>query len=172
MGSLLPDGGIDRCRPAMRVPQCSWLGGVGSEGVGGVVGAGEQAPQAHGDSRERLSGVLRPASSERPVASRIDRWLSTLVVAGGLIQGWLHPARASAADSTYVAASIKAPMAFVRVQRHRNERDIGKAWPRLYEMSEARRLKPSRRRSIFDRHRPFSIERPFENLAGFGHNRK
>jgi hypothetical protein len=156
----------------MSVPQCSWLSGLGLERGGGAVGAGEQAPRAHGDSSERLPGVSRPELSERPVASRIDRWLSTLDAAGGLIQGWWHPARTSAADRTYVAASIRAPTAFVLVQRQRNERDIGKAWPRLYEMSGPGRLKPTRSRSIFDRHRPFSMRDPFENLAGFGHNRK
>jgi hypothetical protein len=162
MGSLLPDGGIDRSRPAIRLPQCSWLSGVGSAGVGGVAGAGEQAPRAHGDSPERLPGALRPASSERPVASRIDRWLSTLDAVDGLIQGWWHPARASAADRTYVAASIRAPTAFVYVQRQRIERDIGKVWPRLYEMSRPRRLEPTRRRSIVDRHRPFSQRDPLK----------
>jgi hypothetical protein len=162
MGSLVPDGGIDRSRPAIRLPQCSWPSGVRSEGAGGVAGAGEQAPRAHGDSPERLPGVLRPASSERPVASRIDRWLRTLDAADGLIQGWWHPARASAADRTHVAASIRAPTAFVFLQRQRNERDMGKVWPRLYEMSGPGRLKPTRRRSSFDRDRPSSMRDPLK----------
>jgi hypothetical protein len=145
MGSLQPDGGIDRSRPTIRVPQCSSLGGVGSEGGGGVAGAGEQAPRAHGDSPERLPGVLRPKGSERPGESRIDRWLSTLDEPDDLIQGWWHPARASAADRTYVVASSRAPTAFVLVQRQRNERDMGKVWPRLFEMIGPRQLKPTRR---------------------------
>jgi hypothetical protein len=157
MGSLLPDGGIDRSRPAIRVPHCSWLGGVGSEGVGGVAGAGEHAPRAHGDSPGRLPGVWRPELFDCPVASRIDRWLRTLDAPEGLTQGWWHPARASAADSTYVAPSSRAPTVFVQVQRHRNENDIGKVWPRLYEMIKPRLLKLTRWRSIFDRNRPFCV---------------
>ena len=103
-------------------PQSSSRRGIGSDVLAGMPGADEQAPWAQGDRSPRLTGG-RPCAGIGPAnSSRIRSSLSASDTDARRTQGWSQPARASAVDSTTMAASRKPATATFRVPRQRNER--------------------------------------------------